>query len=161
MAERVSGQGTLPYKGLTAAEVETRRREFGANVLTPPERDPWWKLFLEKFDDPVIRILIIAAVIAIISGIAQHGLGGLTEGVGIILAILLATTLAFVNEFKAAKEFDVLNQVNDEVPIKVIRDAAFSTVPRKDLVVDDVIHVEVGEETPADGSVLEAVSMQV
>ena len=104
------------FKGLTSAEVEESRKQHGSNILTPPERDPWWKLFLEKFDDPVIRILIIAAVIAIAVG-AIHGEYG--EGVGIIIAILLATTLAFLNEYKAGKEFDILNQVNDEVPVKV------------------------------------------
>ncbi len=146
------------FKGLTSAEVEESRKQHGANILTPPERDPWWKLFLEKFDDPVIRILIIAAVIAIAVG-AIHG--EYAEGVGIILAILLATTLAFLNEYKAGKEFDILNQVNDEVPVKVIRDGNFTTVAKKDLVVGDIVLVEIGEEIPADGEVLESVSLQI
>jgi Ca2+-transporting ATPase len=143
---------------LTAEEVEQQRREFGANVITPPQRDPWWKLFLEKFDDPVIRILLIAAVIAISVG-AIHG--EYIEGIGIIVAVLLATTIAFFNEYQANKEFDILNQVNDEVPIKVIRDATFTSVPRKDLVVGDYVLIEAGEEIPADGSLIEAVSLQV
>lgn len=149
---------TLPFKGLTSVEVEANRQKYGANVLTPPEREPWWKLFLEKFDDPVIRILMIAAVIAIGVGLVD---GKYLEGLGIMVAILLATTLAFLNEYKANKEFDILNQVNDEVPIKVIRDGNFTTVPRKDLVVGDIVLVELGEEIPADGQVLEAVSLQV
>jgi Ca2+-transporting ATPase len=146
------------FKGLTSAEVEESRRTHGANILTPPEREPWWKLFLEKFDDPVIRILIIAAVIAIAVGVID---GKYAEGVGIILAVLLATTLAFLNEYKAGKEFDILNQVNDEVPIKVLRDGNFTTIAKKDLVVGDVVLLEIGEEIPADGEVLEAVSFQV
>ncbi|HAO21012.1 MAG TPA: haloacid dehalogenase, partial [Desulfobacteraceae bacterium] len=146
------------FKGLTSAEVEESRRTHGANILTPPEREPWWKLFLEKFDDPVIRILIIAAVIAIVVGVID---GKYAEGVGIILAVLLATTLAFLNEYKAGKEFDILNQVNDEVPIKVLRDGNFTTIAKKDLVVNDVVLLEIGEEIPADGEVLEAVSFQV
>jgi len=144
--------------GLSTAQVEDSRNTHGANVLTPPERDPWWKLFLEKFEDPVIRILMIAAFIAIAVGIAH---GEYIEGLGIVVAILLATTLAFINEYKAAKEFDILNKVNDEVPIKVIRDGDYTTVARKDLVVGDVVLVEVGEEMPADGQVIEAVSFQV
>ena len=151
-------QRTLRFTGLTLAEVEASRQECGANVLTPPKRDPWWKLFLEKFDDPVIRILMIAAVIAIGVGIID---GKYFEGIGIIVAILLATILAFLNEYKANKEFDILNQVSDEVPVKVIRESKYTTVHRKDLVVGDIVLVEVGEETPADGEVLEAVSLQV
>ncbi len=154
----VSTRGALPYRGLSTEEVESRREQYGSNVLTPPKRDPWWRLYLEKFEDPVIRILIIAAAIAIGIGIVD---GRYAEGLGIIIAIVLATTLAFLNEYKAAREFDVLNKMNDEVPVKVIRDGGFTTIPRKDLVVDDVVHVEVGEETPADGNVLEAVSLLV
>ncbi len=149
---------TPSFKGLTSAEVEDRRREFGSNVITPPRRDPWWKLFLEKFDDPVIRILMIAAVIAIGLGIVH---GEYLEGLAIIAAILLATTLAFWNEFTAAREFDILNQVNDEVPIKVIRNDAYLSVPRKDLVVGDLVLIEAGEEVPADGDLVEAISLQV
>ncbi len=149
---------TAKLTGLSSAEVEQRRREFGDNVLTPPPREPWWKLFLEKFDDPVIRILMIAALIAIGVG-ALHG--EYFEGIGIMVAILLATSLAFINEYKANKEFDILNTVNDDVPVKVIRDSCFTTVPRRDVVVGDLVLVEAGEELPADGTLLEAVSLQV
>ncbi len=148
----------VPFRGLTSAEVEASRNEHGANVLTPPQRDPWWHLFLEKFDDPVIRILIIAAVVAVLTGIVD---GKYVEGVGIIVAILLATTLAFLNEYRAAKEFDILNEVNNEVPVKVIRDGDYKTVPKKDLVVGDIVLIELGEEVPCDGRLLEAVSLQV
>lgn len=148
----------LRFTGLTTAEVEASRQKHGANILTPPERDPWWRLFLEKFDDPVIRILMIAAVIAIVVGVID---GKYFEGVGIIVAILLATILAFVNEYKANKEFDVLNQVSDEVPVKVVRDGHYTTVPRKDIVVGDIVLVEAGEEVPADGQIVEAISLEV
>lgn len=154
----LSTEKHLRFPGLTAAEVEESRRKHGPNVLTPPERDPWWKLFLEKFDDPVIRILLIAAFIAIVVGVAE---GKYFEGIGIVVAILLATTLAFLNEYKANKEFDILNRVNDEVPVKVIRDGRYTTTPRKDIVVGDIVLVEAGEEVPADGRVLEAVSLQI
>jgi Ca2+-transporting ATPase len=158
MAETSHKQLTGRFKGLTSAEIEASRQKYGSNILTPPERDPWWKLLLEKFDDPVIRILIIAAIIAIGVGIAD---GKYAEGIGIILAVALATTLAFLNEYKANKEFDILNQVNDEVPVKVIRDGHITTVPKKDLVVGDIALVELGEEIPADGQILEAVSFHV
>ncbi len=149
---------TLKFQGLRSSDVETQRQKYGRNLLTPPEREPWWKLFLEKFDDPVIRILIIAAVVSIGVGIFQ---GHYAEGLGIILAVLLATTLAFLNEYKANREFDVLNKVNDDIPVKVIRDGHYVTVPCQDLVVDDIVLLELGEETPADGRVLEGVSLQV
>lgn len=153
-----AGERTFRFRGLTSAEVEASRQRYGANVLTPPERDPWWKLWLAKFDDPVIRILMIAAVVALGVGIID---GAYVEGLGIIIAILLATTLAFWNEYKANKAFDILNQVSDEVAIQVIRAGNYTTVPRKDLVVGDIVRIEMGGEVPADGDVLETVSLQV
>jgi Ca2+-transporting ATPase len=146
------------FLGLTADEVEESRRKCGPNVLTPPARDPWWKLFLEKFDDPVIRILLIAAIIAILVGMVD---GKYFEGIGIILAVLLATTLAFLNEYKAGKEFDVLNRVNDDEEVKVVRGGRYMTVPRRNVVVGDVVLVETGEEPAADGELLEAMSLRV
>jgi Ca2+-transporting ATPase len=127
-------------------------------VLTPPEREPWWRLFLGKFDDPVIRILMIAAVLAVVVGIFD---GKYFEGIGIIAAILLATTIAFYNEFKAGKEFEVLNRTSDQRPIKVLRDGHWTEVERKNIVVGDVIQLEQGYEVPADGQVLESLSFQV
>lgn len=149
---------TSIQQGLTTAEVAESRKLHGNNILTPPVRDPWWKLFLEKFDDPIIRILLVAAVIAIGVGYIH---GEYTEGVGIILAIFLATFLAFLNEYKANKEFDVLNQVSEDVPVNVIRNGEHTAVPRKDIVVGDVVLLELGEEIPADGTVVESVSLQV
>lgn len=151
-------KGQMDFPGLTAAEVEESRRLHGANVLTPPPREPWWKLYLEKFEDPIIRILLVAAVIAIIAGMVE---GHYIEGIGIIIAVFLATTLGFVNEYKAGQEFDVLNQVSDDEPIKVIRDGHYTSVPKRDLVVGDILVLEQGEEIPADAEVLSAVSFQV
>lgn len=146
-------------RGLTAAEVQASRARHGSNVLTPPERDPWWKLYLSKFDDPVIRILIIAAAIAITVGAVEGKVAA--EGVGIVIAIFLATYLAFWNEHRASKEFDVLNRTNDDVPVKAYRDGRVTTVPRRDVVVGDFILIETGEELPADGKVVEAVGLDV
>ena len=150
-----SKKNHLPYQGLTTEQVEINRQNYGCNILQAPEKIPWWQLFLEKFDDPVIQILAIAAIIAIAVGIIQDNY---VEGIGIIVAILLATTLAFVNEYQASKEFDVLNQVSDKVPTKVIRNHNFTTVPRKDLVVGDIVYLEQGEEVPADGIILSEIS---
>src|SRR5687767_14757011 len=112
--------------GLTSEQVATSRAQYGENVLTPPPRDPWWVQFKEKFDDPVIRILMIAAVISFGVGLTD---GHYVEGIGIVVAILLATGLAFINEFRANKEFDVLNQTSDEALVKVIRDGGHTTIP--------------------------------
>ncbi len=144
--------------GLTSEQVAASRAEHGANLLTPPPRDPWWKLYLEKYEDPVIRILMIAAVITIIFGVVN---GQYAEGIGIVVAIFLATTLGFVNEYRAKQEFDVLNQVNDEAPTNVIRNGAYVVVPRKDVVVGDIVLIEAGDEIPADGVIREAVSLQI
>ena len=151
-------QTSVKWVGLTSAQVVESRLKHGSNLLSPPKRAPWWKQFLEKFDDPVIRILMIAALIAISVGFMH---GQYIEGVGIISAVLLATTIAFVNEYRAGREFDILNQVNDDVPVKVSRDGRLMTVPRRDLVVGDVVVVELGEALPADGKLLESVSLQI
>ncbi|RYX81493.1 calcium-translocating P-type ATPase, PMCA-type [bacterium] len=145
--------------GLSADQVAQSRAQHGVNVLTPPERDPWWKEFLSKFEDPVIRILIIAAAIS-------FGVGALEkkfsfESIGIVVAILLATGLAFWNERKANAEFDVLNTTSDEVPVKVMRDGSITTVGRKDVVVGDIVLLDQGDEIPADGHILEATSLEV
>jgi Ca2+-transporting ATPase len=149
---------TLRFTGLTPEQVEANRAQYGSNILTPPETEPWWKLYLEKFEDPVIRILIIAAVITILVGIVD---GSYVEGVAIVIAILLATTLAFVNEYRAQREFDVLNRVSDDAPTNVIRGGAYVSVARKELVVGDIVLIEEGDELPADGYVREAVSLQI
>ncbi len=146
------------FTGLTPAEVEISRQTYGSNCLTPSKQDSLWQQFLTKFDDPIIRILMIAAVIAIAVGFYD---GSYIEGIGIIFAIILATTVAFINEYKANQEFEILNQVNDEVPIKVIRDSNYTTVAKKDLVVGDIVLIELGEEVPADGYLLESVGLKV
>ncbi|MBS1370691.1 MAG: calcium-translocating P-type ATPase, PMCA-type [Lentisphaeria bacterium] len=149
-----SSRSAVRYRGLSGSEVEASRREHGENLMAPPEREPWYRQFLAKFDDPVIRILIIAALISMVTG-------GWVEGIGIVIAVLLATGLAFLNEFRAEKEFDILNKVNDDTPVKVIRDGEFRQIPKRELVVGDILFLENGEEAPADGKVLEAVNLQI
>ncbi len=144
----------MKYQGLNAAEVARSRIENGANVLAPPVRIPWYRQYLKKFSDPVIRILMLAAILSCL-------IGDWVEGGGILIAILLATFIAFINEYRAEKEFDLLNRSNDDLPYKTIREGAFEMVPRRDLVVGDVIFIEQGEEVPADAVVLEAVNLQL
>jgi Ca2+-transporting ATPase len=144
--------------GLTPTQVAESRAKYGANVLTPPERDPWWKLYLEKFDDPVIRILIIAGLLSFGVGFTH---GEYYEGIGIVIAVLLATGLAFINEYRANAEFDLLNQTSDDVSVKVLRDGGYTMVPRRDVVVGDVVLLSQGDEVPADGRLVESVALQV
>lgn len=154
------------YEGLTDAEVLESRKKYGANVLTPPEKDPLWKQFLEKFEDPLIIILMIAGVLSI--GISFYEYFGLGEGgevffepAGIFVAILLATGLAFYFELQADKEFTILNQVNDDEPVEVIRNGNVKQIPRKDVVVGDIVILNIGEEVAADGELIEAVQLHL
>ncbi|MEM9543614.1 MAG: calcium-translocating P-type ATPase, PMCA-type [Cyanobacteria bacterium P01_E01_bin.42] len=147
-----------PLGGLTSEQVLINREKYGSNVLTPPEREPWWRLFLEKFADPVIRILCIAAIVAIAVGAVRNDY---IEGLGIIVAIVLATTLAFVNEYRADRAFEILNKYVDDVKVRVIRDGCATTVAKKDVVVGDWVCVEQGDEIPADGELVEAISLLV
>lgn len=154
------------YVGLSDAEVLESRQKNGVNLLTPPKKDPLWKKFLEKFADPLIAILLVAGVLSI--GISCYEYFGLDEGpgvffepVGIFIAILLATGLAFLFELKADKEFAILNQVNDDELVKVIRNGNASQIGKRDIVVGDVVIVETGDEIPADGELLESVTLHV
>lgn len=154
------------YTGLTDAQVRESRKKNGANVLTPPEKEPLWKQFLEKFGDPLIIILMIAGALSIgISCYEFFGLGQdaavFFEPVGIFVAILLATGLAFYFELQADKEFTILNQVNDDEPVEVIRNGNTTQVPRKDIVVGDIVVINTGEEVPADCELLEATSLHM
>ena len=154
------------YIGLTDAEVLESRKKYGVNILTPPEKEPLWKQFLGKFTDPLIIILMIAGVLSI--GISFYEYFGLNEGftvffepIGIFVAILLATGLAFYFELKADKEFAILNQVNDDELVEVIRNGNATQIPKKDVVVGDIVIINTGAEVPADGELLECVSLNV
>ena len=157
---------TQHYTGLSAREVAESRAKHGSNVLTPPEKESLLMRFLEKFKDPLIIILLVAGALSIgISCYEYLGLGKdagvFFEPLGIFIAILLATGLGFIFELKADKEFALLNQVNDDEPVQVIRDGYATQVPRKDVVVGDIVILNTGEEVPADGELLEAVSLSI
>lgn len=153
--------------GLTSAEIEESRRKYGTNILTPPAKTPLWKLFLEKFDDPIIKILLLAWVLSmVISGVhcwgpAQEGIAAFLEPLGIFFAIMLASTIGFFFEAKANKAFDVLNTVNDDVLVTVVREGTVKQIARKDVVVGDIVLLNTGDEIPADGVLLDSVSLQV
>ena len=150
----------IPYnpKGLTAQEVEKSRREHGDNIITPPKDDSAWKLLLEKFRDPIIRILLLAAVLSLAIGCIHRDF---TESIGIICAIILATCVGFWFEWDAQRRFRRLNQVNDDIPVKVMREGSIREIPRRDVVVGDVVYIEGGETVPADGELVEAVSLKI
>ena len=154
------------YTGLTAREVAQSRSKYGENVLTPPAKAPLWLQFLDKFRDPLIIILLIAGALSILISCYEYfGLGdGPTvffEPVGIFVAIMLATGLSFYFEYQADKEFAILNKVNDDEPVEVIRDSNTTQIPRREVVVGDIVIVNTGEEIPADGELIEATLLNV
>lgn len=154
------------FEGLSAKEVTESRLRNGINILTPPPGVPLWKKFLSKFSDPLILILLIAGILSL--GISfydyfglGHGADSFIEPVGIFIAIFLATGLAFYFEYKADKEFDLLNQVNDDEPVQVIRGGNMTEIPKKDVVVGDIVKLNTGNDIPADGILLDASSLSV
>ncbi|NDW19749.1 calcium-translocating P-type ATPase, PMCA-type [Dysgonomonas sp. 216] len=150
--------------GLTEKQVLESRAKYGRNILSPAKKEPLWKLFLEKFKDPIIRILLIAAFLSLGIAIFEHisdGEGHYAETFGIFCAIFLATGVAFWFERDANKKFDILNQVNDDTLVKVIREGNVIEIPKQDIVVGDTILLETGDEVPADGELIEAVSLQI
>ena len=155
------------FQGLTKEQVIASREANGENVLTPPAKTSLWTLFLEKFDDPIIRILLVAwGLSLIIAGVhcwgpEAKGFSAFLEPIGIFFAIILASCVSFFFELKANKAFDILNTVNDDIMVKVIRDGAITEVPRKEVVVGDVVVLQTGEEVPADGTLQEAISLQI
>ena len=153
-------------RGLTGSEVEANRLKFGVNVLTPPEKASLFSQFVEKFRDPLIKILLVALLLSI--GISCYEVMSLgepatvfLEPVGIFVAITLATLVGFLVEVNANKKFDMLNKVNDDVAVKVLRDGNITQVPRKDVVVGDIVILEAGEEVPADGLLLDSMTLSI
>jgi len=154
------------YIGLSDEQVAASRQQHGTNVLTPVEKAPWWKKLLEKFHDPLIIILLIAGVMSIAISFYEYyrlheGSTVFYEPLGIFIAIGLATGLAFFFEYKAEKEFEVLNQVNDDEQVQVIRNEKVQHIARRDVVVGDIVMLNTGEEVPADAILLESHSLRV
>ncbi|MDR0969058.1 MAG: HAD-IC family P-type ATPase, partial [Lentimicrobiaceae bacterium] len=152
--------------GLTDAQVLESREKYGENILTPPEKESLWSQFLEKFKDPIIIILLIALGLSIGVACYEYVAGHATasiflEPAGILVAILLATVVGFLFELSANKKFDILNKVNDDTLVKVIRNGNICEITKKEVVVGDIVVLETGEEVPADGELLEAISLQI
>ena len=154
------------YQGLTDTQILESRKIHGVNILTPPKRESLLKRYLKKFSDPLIIILLVAGLFSI--GISIYeitvlklGFKVFFEPIGIFIAILLATGLSFIFEMKADKEFAILNKVNDDELVQVIRKWNTIQIPRKEVVVGDIVIINTGEEIPADGELLEAVSLNV
>ena len=153
-------------RGLTPDQVLESRKQYGTNILTPVDKESVWKRFFEKFKDPLIIVLIIAGVLSLGISIYEYlGLGGswnaFFEPAGILLAIILSTTLAFIFELKSDKEFSLLNKVDDEELVVAIRRGKYSKIPKKDVVVGDIVVLDNGCEVPADAELLEASSLRV
>lgn len=144
--------------GLSDQQVLESREKHGWNLLTPPKRPSMWKLYLEKFNDPVIRILLVAAFFSLVISIIE---GEYAETIGIFFAIFLATGIGFYFEYDANKKFDLLNAVGEETPVTVKRNGKIQEIPRKEVVVGDIVVLNTGEEVPADGTLLEAISLQI
>ena len=159
-------ENTNYRKGLTAEQVEASRREHGDNTLTPPKKDPLWKLFLEKFQDPIIKILLITLALSVAVSLYQYfsgtaGASVLWEPLGIFIAVMLATTVGFAFEMSANRKFDILNKAKDEEKVTVMRDGLITQIERKDVVVGDMVFVNPGDEISADGTLIEAISLQL
>ncbi len=145
-------------QGLSDEEVIRNREQHGENTLTPPKRESIWKLYLEKFKDPVIKVLLVAAALSLGISIIENEYA---ETIGIIFAIFLATGIGFYFEYDASKKFDLLSAVGEETQVKVLRGGKIHSIPRREVVVNDIVIIENGEEIPADGELLEATSLQV
>lgn len=145
-------------RGLSQLQVTENRNRFGENILTPPERVSLWKLYIEKYNDPIIKILLVAAAISLGLAVIENDY---VEAIGIFLAIFFATTVGFYFERDAAKRFDELTALGEEQPVKVVRSGDVVEIPRKEVVVGDVVLLQVGDEVPADGRLFDATDLQI
>lgn len=147
------------YQGLSQEEVIKSREQYGKNLLTPPKQKEWWQLYLEKFKDPIIIILLVALGVSFVVGFIE---GSLIESIGILVAIILATGVGFWMEYSAKKKFDILNQISDTENVKVIRNNGTTMeIPKDELVVGDIVILSAGDEIPADIELLEAIEFKV
>lgn len=147
------------YQGLSQEEVIKSREQHGKNLLTPPKQKEWWQLYLEKFKDPIIIILLVALGVSFVVGFIE---GSLIESIGILVAIILATGVGFWMEYSAKKKFDILNQISDTENVKVIRNNGTTMeIPKDELVVGDIVILSAGDEIPADIELLEAIEFKV
>lgn len=144
--------------GLTDEQVKQSREQHGKNVLTPPQRTSLWKLYLDKYRDPIIQILLVAAFVSLILAFIEKNF---METIGIFVAVFLATTVGFYFERDAAKKFNLLTALCEEQPVKVRRNGKVMEIPRHDVVVGDVVLVEVGDEVPADGELIVCNDLQI
>ena len=144
--------------GLTDEQVKQSRELHGKNVLTPPQRTSLWKLYLDKYRDPIIQILLVAAFVSLILAFIEKNF---METIGIFVAVFLATTVGFYFERDAAKKFNLLTALSEEQPVKVRRNGKVMEIPRHDVVVGDVVLVEVGDEVPADGELIVCNDLQI
>ena len=145
-------------RGLSAQQVTERRRQHGENVLTPLPKPSLWSLYIEKYRDPIIQILLVAAAISLVFGFIE---GEFIETIGIFLAIIFATSVGFYFERDAARKFDLLTELDEEQRVKVRRDGQVTEIARREVVVDDVVLVETGDEIPADGEIIVSNDLQV
>ena len=145
-------------RGLSSQQVTERRQQHGENVLTPLPKPSLWSLYIEKYRDPIIQILLVAAVISLVFGFIEDEF---VETIGIILAIIFATTVGFYFERDAARKFDLLTELDEEQRVKVRRDGQVTEIARREVVVDDVVLVETGDEVPADGEIIVSNDLQV
>jgi len=157
--------GTDLHDGLASSNVERNRQQYGSNSITPARKEPLWRQFLRKFDDPTIRILLVCAVLSLAAGVYK-GLSvgdwlGVAESAGILVAALIATGVGFLLEWRADRAFDLLRKEYENLTVKVTRDGRFATIPVSDLVTGDLVHLESGDKVPADGWLITASNLTV
>ncbi len=148
----------IKREGLNSEQVIASRAKYGENVLTPPKKTSIWKLYIDKYKDPIIEILLVAAAVSLVLAFVNHDF---METIGIFLAIFLATTVGFYFELDAAKKFNVLTAMNDDQPVKVRREGKVTEIPRREVVVGDIIIMEPGDEVPADARLVSATNLQI
>ncbi|MCL2119294.1 MAG: cation-translocating P-type ATPase [Planctomycetaceae bacterium] len=168
MADRTITIGELKISlkhGLDGQQVRQQRERFGRNELTPPQREAWWRQLLEKFDDPTIKILLIAAVVSLaMVGLEKYVLkieASFIESIGIFIAVLLATLVGWFSERKSAKEFELLNKVKEDIPVIVVRHGEVNEISIGEVVTGDIVKLEPGDKVPADGVLLECLGLYI
>ena len=156
VVEDVKSDGTY---GLSSAEAKKRLERDGLNKLKEAKKDPLWKRFFAQMADPMIIMLIVAAVISALTGMAQ-GDADFADVIIICFVVVVNAVLGVVQESKAEEALAALQEMS-AAQSKVIRDGQVVTVPSSELVVGDIVVLEAGDSVPADCRIIESASMKI
>lgn len=162
--ELLATYGADANRGLTEAQAQKNKEQYGANALTRRKPDSLLKRLWDAATEPMLLMLIAAGLIALAVNIVRQVTGGeadFLECVGVFVAIALSVVISVVMEGRSAKAFEALSKINADMVVRAVRDGQTVTLQSADLAVGDVVLLSAGDKVPADGRLLESTALRV